>query len=425
MINDPKIFKKWFTASIIPIVLFYLCEFRFFYLISLPAVLVAGSTNKNLLAVFSVCAFAWFLIREKKLKFGYFGISFILVFVSVTISTILSSFEFGYKLTQVIWGILPYLLLLLYFPAKRYLADKTTMEQFIVIGEIASIFVSILFFIQYAKYTGKPSVFLKIPDLIPDHYIWHPEEGLRIRNTFDGFFRVFSLVIFDRIIAKKFRKSLLDIISYATILAVILLIDRSRAYLVIVLVSSIAILIYRSRKRITTVIFLVGSLALMGGAAVAFIKLTSIAESVLNNSGSWFARVEAAGHYMGVGFEHIFFGIGMADPESYPAVEKYVRGLQGLYYPDDVGLFGLFALLGIIGIALYIVIMIKVCRSFKYATDNKALLFGLMICLILSSVLTSYFDKARLMALVFTAVLCEINTDPRLSKYEFNRFNRL
>ena len=54
---DPKVYKKWFTASIIPIVLFYLCEFRFFYLLPLPAVLVAGSTNKNLLAVFSLCAF--------------------------------------------------------------------------------------------------------------------------------------------------------------------------------------------------------------------------------------------------------------------------------------------------------------------------------------------------------------------------------
>lgn len=422
---DPKVYKKWFTASIIPIVLFYLCEFRFFYLLPLPAVLVAGSTNKNLLAVFSLCAFVWFLIREKKLKFGYFGITFILILSCVTISTVLSAFEFGYKLTQVLWGIIPYLLLLLYFPAKRYLADKDMMERFIVIGEISAVFVSILFFIQYAKYTGKSSVFLKIPDMIPDHYIWHPEEGLRIRNNFDGFFRVFSLVIFDRMIAKKFRKSLLDIVSYTAIVAMIFLIDRSRAYLVIVLFSSIAILVYRSRKKVTTIIFIFGSLAVTGGAAVAFIKVTSIAESILNNSGSWFARVEAAGHYMVVGFEHIFFGIGMADPESYPAVEKYVRGIQGIYYPDDVGLFGLFALLGAIGIALYIVIIIKAYRSLKYAKDNKALLFGLLICLVLSSILTSYLDRARLMALVFTAVLCEINTDQRLSKYEFNRFNRL
>ena len=423
--TEQRIYKNWFTASIIPIVLFYLFECRFFYLVPMPAVLVAGSTNKNLLAVFSLCAFVWFLIREKKLRFGYFGITFILIFASVTVSTVLSSFEFGYKLTQVLWGIIPYLLLLLYFPARKYLSDKVIFEQFIVTGEIVSVIMTVLFLLQYVKYTGESSVFLKIPDMIPDHYIWHPDEGLRIRNIFDGLFRVFALVIFDRILAKRFRKCFLDIISYISIVASVLLIDRSRSYLVIILFSSIVILIYRSRKRITTVIFLIGSVALAGGFAMAFIKMTSIAESILNNTGSWFARVEAAGHYIAVGLEHVFFGIGMADPESLPAVEKYVRGVQGIYYPDDVGIIGLFALLGVTGIALYIVIMVKVYRCFKYSTDNKALLFGLFICLILSSVLTTYFDRTRLLALVFTAVLCEINSDKRLSKYEFNRFNRL
>lgn len=422
---DPKVYKKWFTASIIPIVLFYLFECRFFYLVPMPAVLVAGSTNKNLLAVFSLCAFIWFLIREKKLRFGYFGVTFILIFVSVAVSTVLSSFEFGYKLTQVLWGIIPYLILLLYFPARKYLENEIIREQFIVIGEISAVIMTVLFMLQYVKYTGESSVFLKIPNMIPDHYIWHPDEGLRIRNIFDGLFRVFALVIFDRMIAKKFRKCLLDIISYLSIVASVLLIDRSRSYLVIILVSSIAILIYRSKKRLTTTIFLVGAVALAGGVAMAFVKMTSIVSSILDNTGSWFARVEAAGHYMIVGFEHLIFGIGMADPESYPAVEKYVRGVQGIYYPDDVGLIGLLTLLGVIGIALYIVVMVKTYRCFKYATDNKALLFGLFICLVLSSILTTYFDRTRLLALVLTAVICEINTDQRIIKYEFNRFNRL
>ncbi len=217
--------KRWLSFTIIPIVLFYLCEFRFFYLLPLPNKLFAGSTNKNLLAVFSLFAFCYFLVRVKKFTWGQFGAVFLLIFALVAGSTALSAIEFGYKITQVLWGIIPYLILLLYFPAKKYLANEDIYEQFIVIGEVCTLFVSVLFVIQKIKYTGTGSVFLKLPDMIPDHYIWHPDEGIRVRNIFDGFFRVFALILADRIIAKKFKKSLLDILAFVSILAMIALLS--------------------------------------------------------------------------------------------------------------------------------------------------------------------------------------------------------
>ena len=407
--------KRWLSFTILPIVLFYLCEFRFFYVLPIPNVLFAGSTNKNLLAVFSLMAFCYFLLRVKKLTWGQFGAVFILLFALVSFSTAISALEFGYKITQVLWGIIPYLILLLYFPAKKYLADEDIYEQFIVVGEICTIIVTALFMFQMIRYTGKNSVFLKLPDMIPDHYIWHPDEGIRVQWLVNTKFLLPIVIIIGLWSSMG--------VGFLSILAMIALIDRSRQDLVIVLVSVFAIFIYRSKKRITAAIFLVGTFAIVGGVAVISGKVISIIESILGNSGSWFARVEGMSHYMTVGLEHLFFGIGMADPESLPAVEKYVRGVGGIYYPDDVGIVGVFALLGVVGVVLYVFVLAKAFKALKTAENNKALILGVCVCLVLSSILSSYFDRSRILALVLTAVLCDFNCKQRLRVYECDNIN--
>ena len=417
--------KRWLSATIIPIVLFYLFEFRFFYLIPLPTVLVAGTTNKNLLAVFALMAFTYFLLRTKKISFGYYGYTFILIFIAIAASTALSSLEFGYKTTQILWGIIPYLILLLYFPGRKYLADEDIREQFIVIGELCSIFIAIIFLAQYFVYKNQHTLFLNLPNMIPDHYIWHPNEGLRIRNTFDGFFRIFALIVADRIFAKKFRKCGLDFFSFLSITLVILMIDRSRSYLVIVMLSAISMLIYRAKRKTTKAIFLIGSCTLIAGVTVISNKLSSIFSSITDNSGSWFARVEGVVHFTKIGLEHFFLGIGMADPEAIASAERYVRGPEGIFYPDDVGIVGVFALTGVIGLVLYLVFITKVFKSIRYADRNKALIFGMFVCLILSSVLSSYFDRSRITALVLTAVFCEISISKRPKVHELDYIDRL
>ncbi|MCR4702122.1 MAG: hypothetical protein K5665_00485 [Saccharofermentans sp.] len=417
--------RRWLSATILPIVLFYLFEFRFFYLIPLPTVLVAGTTNKNLLAVFSLVAILYFLLRTKKISFGYFGYTFSLIFITIAASTLLSSFEFGFKTTQVLWGIIPYLILLLYFPGKKYLSDEDIREQFIVIGELCTLLIAALFLFQYVQYKNHHTLFLNLPNMIPDHYYWHPEDGLRIRNTFDGFFRVFSLIIADRIFAKKFKKCTLDVFSLISMLLVILIIDRSRSYLVIVMLSAIAMLIYRAKRKTTKALFLLGSVTLIAGVAVISNKLSSIFSSISDNTGSWFARVEGVVHFTKIGLEHFFLGIGMADPEAIASVEKYVRGPEGIFYADDVGIVGVFALTGVIGLVLYLLFIAKVFKCFRNADRNKALLFGLFICLILSSVLSSYFDRSRITALVLTAVFCEINCSKRPKVHELDYIDRL
>ena len=325
------IFKKikpemW--SAIIMITLFYLCEFRFFFILPLPNIVFAGSTNKMLLAIFSLGLFVFYVLKSEKMGMGYFGWPFVFVFFTVAASTVLSKFEFGFSITQVLWGIIPYLLLLLYFPGRKYLADKDTMECFIVIGELFAIAMSALFILQYTRYTGENSTFLRLPGMIADVSIWHPEWGLRIRNVFDGLFRVFALVIADRIIGKRFRGCILDIIAYLAIVLGVLIIDQSRSYLIIMLFSTIAILIYHSIKKVTVAKLLIGLGAVSVGFVAISVKLVSIFSSISEKAGSWLARVNAAGHYIMVGAEHFFFGVGMADHESNPKVANYVRGLS-------------------------------------------------------------------------------------------------
>ena len=410
-------------AAVIIITLFYLCEFRFFFLLPLPDKIFAGSTNKMMLAMFSFGFFILFLLKNKKLGLGYFGWPIIFAFLSVAVSTVLSKFEFGFSITQVLWGIIPYLILLLYFPGRKYLADKDTMECFIVIGEILAILMSAIFILQYILYTGSESTFLKLPGMISDVSIRHPEWGLRVRNVFDGLFRVFGLIIADRIIVKRFRGCWLDIISYFAIVLAVLMIDQSRAYLVTLMFSSIAILIYRSIKKVTVAKLLIGTGAIAVGVVAIIVKMSSIFVSIAEKAGSWMARVNAASHYIDVGLDHFFFGIGMADHESNREVANYVRGISGIYYPDDVGLIGLFALLGITGLIVYVIIMVRVIKCFLYAKQDQALLFGLVISMIMSSIITTYFDRTRLLALVLTAIVCDINRCQRWKENELDNTN--
>ena len=203
------------------------------------------------------------------------------------------------------------------------------------------------------------------------------------------------------------------------------MIDRSRSYLVIVMLSAISMLIYRAKRKTTKAIFLIGSCTLIAGVTVISNKLSSIFSSITDNSGSWFARVEGVVHFTKIGLEHFFLGIGMADPEAIASAERYVRGPEGIFYPDDVGIVGVFALTGVIGLVLYLVFITKVFKSIRYADRNKALIFGMFVCLILSSVLSSYFDRSRITALVLTAVFCEISISKRPKVHELDYIDRL
>ncbi len=402
-----KIKKK--NIKYLPIIIFFLAECRLFYLISLPTILVSGSTNKILVAITSVIFFVLYVVKKRKLQIGYFGKEVFLIIITTSISAILSSFRFGYSETQIAWGIIPYLMLLLYFPARLYLKDKFTMERFIVIGEICTIIMAVLFLYQYSKYIGLNSVFLKFQNIIPDRYIWNPYLGMRVRNIFDGFDRVFVLIVVYRIVKKKFKKCKLDIFSYIAIIASILVIDQSRSYIVIVLISTMVILVYYIKRHISISYFIVVSIAILGALNTIAFKLSSIFSSIADNTGSWFARIEASAHFLKLGFENFIFGIGTLDPEQIPAAYTYVRGNEGIYYADDVGLFGLFGLFGIMGLILYILILVKIYNCSKYAANNKPLLMGIFLCMLLSSILSSYFDRTRLLTLLLSMVVCELN----------------
>ena len=169
------------------------------------------------------------------------------------------------------------------------------------------------------------------------------------------------------------------------------------------------ILVYYIKRHISISYFIVVSIAILGALNTIAFKLSSIFSSIADNTGSWFARIEASAHFLKLGFENFIFGIGTLDPEQIPAAYTYVRGNEGIYYADDVGLFGLFGLFGIMGLILYILILVKIYNCSKYAANNKPLLMGIFLCMLLSSILSSYFDRTRLLTLLLSMVVCELN----------------
>ena len=86
-----------FNKYLFLFLLFFLIEFRGFYLVSWPSLLGGAASNKLGIAFYAIILFLVYFIQNKgKLKVGIFG-NYILVFYLILIlSSLVSMYLFGY-----------------------------------------------------------------------------------------------------------------------------------------------------------------------------------------------------------------------------------------------------------------------------------------------------------------------------------------
>ena len=218
-----------FNKYLFLFLLFFLIEFRGFYLVSWPSLLGGAASNKTGLAIYSIILFLFYLFYNKgKFKLNIFGNYILILFIILFLNSLVSMFLWGYSLTQVLWEILPFTILLLYFPLCEIFQNDNNYELFIKIGQITISIVSILFIFQVYSYHGLSTVFLKIENIIPISYIYNLTAPLRIYSVFEGLVRIFVILVAWKIIANNFKKSFWDIISLLLMLVAILYVDQSR-----------------------------------------------------------------------------------------------------------------------------------------------------------------------------------------------------
>lgn len=396
-----------FNKYLFVFLLFFLVEFRGFYLVSWPNLLGGAASNKTGLAIYSIVLFLIHLIYNKgKLKLNIFGNYILILFIFLFLNSLVSMLLWGYSLTQVLWEILPFTILFLYFPLCEIFQNDNNYEFFIKIGQITISIVSILFIFQVYSYHGLSTVFLKIENIIPISYIYNLTAPLRIYSVFEGLVRVFVILVAWKIIANNFKKSFWDIISLLLMLVAILYVDQSRYYLVTVLIAILSMYFIYNRRRLTVSSLLWTFIFGTAGLFIILNRFGSISNSISDNTGSSFARTGAIEYY----FEKIFtypLGLGLPTPEKGTSLYYFIKGPDGYFNYDDIGIFGTLGSLGIPGFIWYILLTIKLVMIWIKKLGSNVLIAGLLISFLMSLPIMSYLDRPRIIALILTLVIID------------------
>lgn len=388
---------------------FLIIDARFFYLINLPPIFGGAASNKFMESIISVIIFIIYLIVIKKFQFskGKFCNWIVAIFMILMINAVHSFRLYGYPLTTVVWPCIPFAIFLMYFPLKEWLRIKQNYKCFIKMGEIISSILAVLFIVQVFIYRGLDTVFLALDGAISDRYIYTPSLGLRIYSVFDGFIRVFILLVAYRIIEHNFKKCFGDIISFILMLLAILLVDQSRFYLATLLTCFAVMFLMENRKRLKLRSFVILLFAGIAVLLMAFKSVVSILNTILMNDGSFDARIKAIIYFLKTVHNHIICGMGIVVPgggEYY----YYITGPEGMYHYDDVGVIGVLASLGIIGFLWYIGITMKFIRICWKDLKYNALVAGIVTGFVLSIFTMSYLDKSRIVSFMLALTVLDI-----------------
>lgn len=391
------------------IFLFLIVDARFFYIVSLLPIFGGAASNKFLESITSVIIFAIYLTVIKKFQFskGKFGNWIFVIYIIIAVNAVHSLRLYGYPLTTVAWPCIPFLIFLMYFPLREWLRTEQNYEYFIKKGEFISSILAILFIVQVIIYKGLDTVFLALDGAITERYIYTPSLGLRIYSVFEGFIRVFILLVAYRIIKHNFKKCFGDIISFILMLLAILLVDQSRFYLATLLTCCAVMFLMENRKRLKLRSFVMLLIAGIVALLLAFRSVVSMLNTILINDGSFDARIKAIIYFLTTVRNHIICGMGIVVPSG-GEYYGYITGPEGMYHYDDVGIIGVLASLGIIGFLWYIGITIKFVKICWKHLKHNAFAAGIVTEFVLSIFTMSYLDKSRIISFMLTLTMLDI-----------------
>lgn len=403
-----KITKNTFTT--IFILLFFLIDCRFLYLIRLPDILGGASSNKFMLAIVSLLFFILHIIFTRHLKLGVFGIPIICFYFILMLNVVYMKLHYHYSDTQIIWGIIPYLILLAYFPLRDYLKNEDNYRRLMQIMVYISITTGFILILQAIYYNQTHTLFLDLN--VTDYYRYRPEKNLRLYGYNDGLIRVSIIMSGFELVRNNFKvkNNLMHYINVIVCMIAIVYVDQGRVYLLIEILALIFMYIAYNgfHFRISAKRIFIALLILILAFVLARENIFSIVASLFDsNDGSSYARMGATSYYFSNWSDWLFTGLGIVIPDSGSSVYATIKGGLGIYNYDDIGILGIFASLGIFGFIWYLYITVKLWMNGRKRNSYFALNFGLLMVFLLSIPTQSYLDRGRLVSLLLTLVIVE------------------
>jgi hypothetical protein len=363
--------------------------------------LVPSVPNRN--QIISVLLILFFLmVMGKKIfkNYNYLFINSIIFFVFLYIQQIMISYiKYGQKFTDIITISIYNLIPLAYFLFAYFLKKTKNLTKFENLFIVFTTILSGLFIVQYYLFS-KGIFFLSI-----SHNIRF--DSLRIMES-AIFINIGTILAFSNMFNKNnnisFRISMFA--SFIIGLIVIIFIQKTRVALLLVLISLISILLFKNRKHISRSLF---SIVVICIALILAIQLPFIQEyinSFSNNDYSYTARKYALHYYLSQVKENILYGMGFIKPIFGDESLYLLRGYDGIYSRDDVGIIGFLNSFGLIGTVWYIFLLLKVLAAlFKMARqdyiDSHLELVGMVVYISFSSFTIIIMDPQRIVILPF------------------------
>ncbi len=389
--------------------IFLLADCRLFYLVPLPSFLAGAGSNKALAGIISLMVFIIFACTSlEKFKLGRFGGSIFFFLLFLFFQGYVEHLNYGYKFSSILFSILPFFTLLMYFLFIRLFENN--LVDFIRIAEKIALILGVLLLLQLVYYDIYHSLWLHFT--MSDWYtIYHPTAPGRFYSVAEGFIRVMPLLSMYLVLDENIPTQKTDYFSIVVLILVIAFVDQSRIYLIATLISMLIMYASLNSSKISSGRFLGIIILILLASLVVIPKLQSIVSSLTDPSnGSNYARFGAISYYWSLMKSYWLTGLGIVIPDEYSQYYTLIKGPNGIYNFDDIGLFGILAAFGVIILIWYLTLLIRNFSTAKKVSDPylKALSFGLLIQLLICVFTESYLDVPRLFALTITMSIISV-----------------
>lgn len=395
-------------AGLLLLSLFLLADSRFFYLCPLPSNLSGSASNKLLLGIFAIICVVGMSILGNKFKLGHYGFLIIGFYIILVIHMFVIKKTFDYNIKTIVAYYLPYIILIMYFTSIKLLEDKENFIEFIKIIEIIIVILSIILITQLYIYNKYHRIFLNFT--LSDWYtIYHIDAKGRFYSVVEGINRVaIPLAMYNFYIGSKSGK-FYSLVALIMGLLNVVIVDQSRVYFIQEVVAIIVMIIVVYGKKITLNKLLYSLIAITISIVVLWSKIKSIIITIIDYDGSAYARNDAIRYYLDIGKSYLLSGMGVAIPDKGSINYFLIKGPNGVYNYDDIGIFGVFASMGIIVVIWYLIVTVKnfLVSSKINDTYMKSLAYGLSSIMLTGLGTMSYLDSARIISLLLTMVVIE------------------
>lgn len=391
-----------------------LIDLCFFYLIPRPGIIgsIINNYQKIGLSIFIIITsliISKKIFKDKKYLFLSNIVTFIIL---VILEVFLSYMRYGQNGKSLLATSNHYIVIIAYFIIYLYESKKENKKE--ALKDILIKFITIISLIilaQFIIYNISGILFLNIDK---QRAISSMRYGT-IRIYESSYLPVVGIVLSFGTLLKN--NNSLDVKRRSIICLVasffnLLFVSKGRMALMMAILSCIYMTLkLYSNNKIKKYLFII----ILIISTLIFIKIPFINEIITSlnmKDYSLITRVEALEYYMQQLKENLFLGIGFIEAIEGDYSFYFVKGPYGMFYKDDMGIFGMLHTFGFVGIIWYIMLVMKIFKILSIISKNSMKseyieLYGMVFLVFVGAFVMNPFDPQRIIVFPFLLALID------------------